>query len=157
MAVVSGKVFWASVQAPNTTYEPEWGLDLLVDDNNRAQIMADKLTIKNKGDERGDFVHIRQRVSRRDGSKNDAPIVVDAQKNVTDKLIGNGSTCNVMYTPFAWDMNGKSGVTPILKKVQIVDLVSYGEDFDVVDDGFVSATAVASDAAPQQLNDEVPF
>lgn len=157
MAVVSGKVFWASVQAPNTTYEPEWGLDLLVDDNNRAQIMADKLTIKNKGDERGDFVHIRQRVSRRDGSKNDAPVVVDAQKNVTDKLVGNGSTCNVMYTPFAWDMNGKSGVTPILKKVQIVDLVSYGEDFDVVDDGFVSATAVASDAAPQQLNDEVPF
>ena len=157
MAVVSGKVFWAAVQAPNTTFEPEWGLDLLVDDSNRAQIMADKLTIKNKGDERGDFVHIRQRVSRRDGSKNDAPVVVDAQKNVTDKLIGNGSTCNVMYTPFAWDMNGKSGVTPILKKVQIVDLVSYGEDFDVVDDGFVSATAASSDAAPQQLNDEVPF
>jgi hypothetical protein len=151
MTVITGKVYWASVQQPNTTFEPEWGLDLLVDDNNRSQVMADKLTIKNKGDERGDFVHIRQRVARRDGTRNDAPVVLDGQKNPSDSLIGNGSTCNVMYTPFAWDMNGKSGVTPILKKVQIVDLVSYGEDFDVI------GGATTPSASSTQMNDEVPF
>lgn len=154
MTVVSGKVYWASIQAPNTTYEPEWGLDLLVDDNNRAAIEADNLTIKNKGDERGDFVHIRQKVSRRDGTQNDAPVVMDGQKNPMTDLVGNGSVCNVMYTPFEWEMNGKSGTSPLLKKVQVVSLVPYAgakaeEDFDVIGE----ATAPIA----EELNDEVPF
>ena len=56
MTVVKGKAYWASVQQPNTTYEPEWAIDILVDDDNRAALEADGLTIKNKGDDRGDFV-----------------------------------------------------------------------------------------------------
>jgi hypothetical protein len=153
MTVLSGKVYWASVQAPNTTYEPEWGLDLIVDDNNRKAIEADGLTIKNKGDERGDFVHIRQKTTRRDGSTNEAPEVMDAQKQPFDQLVGNGSVCNVMYTPFHWDMNGKSGVSPLLKKVQVVSLVPYAggnaEDFDVIE------TAAAP--IQEMVSDEVPF
>ena len=109
------------------------------------------MDIKNKGDERGDFVHIRQRVKRRDGTTNDAPAVVDAQKNATEKLIGNGSTVNVLYNPFEWEMNGKSGISAILKKVQVVDLVSYGEDLEVVD-GFVDGQSPTS-----THDDEVPF
>jgi len=155
MTVVKGKAYWASVQQPNTTYEPEWGIDILVDDNNRAAFEADGVTIKNKDDERGDFVHIRQKVARRDGSQNEAPSVVDAQKNPFMGLIGNGSVVNVMYTPFAWEMNGKSGVSPLLKKVQVVDLVEYkaGEDFDV-EEGF---TAAQAPSANKEMNDEIPF
>jgi hypothetical protein len=151
MTVITGKAYWAHVQAPNTTYEPEWSIDIAVDDNNRSAIEADGLDIKNKGDERGDFVHIRQRVKRRDGTTNDAPAVVDAQKNATEKLIGNGSTVNVLYSPFEWEMNGKSGTSAILKKVQVVDLVSYGEDLEVVD-GFVDGQSPTS-----MHDDEVPF
>ena len=77
MTVITGKAYWAHVQNPNTSFEPEYSIDICVDDNNRAAIEADGLTIKNKGDERGDFVHIRQRVARRDGTQNDAPIVVE--------------------------------------------------------------------------------
>jgi len=151
MTVLSGKVYWASIQQPNTTYEPEWGLDLIVDDNNRKAIEADGLTIKNKGDERGDFVHIRQKTTRRDGSANEAPEVMDGQKQPFDQLVGNGSVCNVMYTPFHWDMNGKSGVSPLLKAVQVVNLVPYagGEDFDVIP----TATAPIQ----EMVSDEVPF
>jgi len=154
MTVVTGKAYWASVQQPNTTYEPEWAVDICVDDNNRKQFEADGVTIKNKGDERGDFVHIRQRVARRDGTQNDAPVVVDGQKNPFTDLIGNGSTVNVMYTPFAWEMNGKSGVTAILKKVQVVDHVPYAgaEDFDVLPN---ASAPIADDTA--ELNDQVPF
>ena len=48
-------------------------------------------------------------------------------------------------------MNGKSGTSAILKKVQVVDLVSYGEDLEVVD-GFVDGES------PTTLQeDEVPF
>ena len=155
MTVVKGKAYWASVQQPNTTYEPEWAIDILVDDNNRPAFEADGVPIKNKDDERGDFVHIRQRVARRDGTQNEVPSVVDAQKQPFTGLIGNGSVVNVMYTPFAWEMNGKSGVSPLLKKVQVVDLVEYkaGEDFDV-EDGF---TAKEAPSANEELNDEVPF
>lgn len=154
MTVVTGKAYWASVQQPNTTYEPEWAVDICVDDNNRKQFEADGVPIKNKGDERGDFVHIRQRVARRDGTQNDAPVVMDGQKNPFTDLIGNGSIVNVMYTPFAWEMNGKSGVTPILKKVQVVNHVAYAaaEDFDVLP---TASAPIAEDSA--ELNDQVPF
>jgi hypothetical protein len=153
MTIVSGKVYWASIQAPNTTYEPEWGLDMLVDDNNRKAFEADGVDIKNKGDERGDFVHIRQKVSRRDGTQNDAPVVMDGQKKPFKELVGNGSIANVQYTPFEWSMNGKSGVSPILKRVQIVEHVAYAggnaEDFDII----------GTESAPIQetVSDEVPF
>lgn len=153
MTIVSGKVYWASIQAPNTTYEPEWGLDMLVDDNNRKAFEADGVDIKNKGDERGDFVHIRQKVSRRDGTQNDAPVVLDGQKKPFKELVGNGSIANVQYTPFEWSMNGKSGVSPILKRVQIVEHVPYAggnaEDFDVI--------GTASAPIQETVSDEVPF
>jgi len=154
MTIVSGKVYWASIQAPNTTYEPEWGLDMLVDDNNRKAFEADGVDIKNKGDERGDFVHIRQKVSRRDGTQNDAPVVMDGQKKPFKELVGNGSIANVQYTPFEWAMNGKSGVSPILKRVQIVEHVAYAggnaEDFDVI--------GTASAPIQENISDsEVPF
>ena len=153
MTIVSGKIYWPSIQAPNTTYEPEWGLDMLVDDNNRKAFEADGVDIKNKGDERGDFVHIRQKVSRRDGTQNDAPVVLDGQKKPFKELVGNGSIANVQYTPFEWSMNGKSGVSPILKRVQIVEHVAYAggnaEDFDVI--------GTASAPIQETVSAEVPF
>ena len=149
MTVISGTAYWAHVQQPNTTYEPVYSIDIMVDENNRAAIEADGIPIKNKGDDRGDFVQIRQKVARRDGSENPAPVVVDANKEQTKVLIGNGSKVNVLYTPYEWSMNGKSGVSPLLNKVQVVDLVSYGEDFDVVQGGYAETE--------DTMNDEVPF
>ena len=67
-------------------------------------------------------------------------------------MIGNGSLVNVLYTPFEWNLNGKSGTSAILKKVQVVDLVSYGEDLDVVAGGYVANASNNSN-----LEDEVPF
>jgi hypothetical protein len=150
MTIITGKCYWAKVQAPDTVYEPQWSIDICVDDNNREAILKDGLTIKNKGDERGDFIQIRQKVSRRDGTENSPPIILDAQKNPMTKLIGNGSIVNVQYTPFEWSMNGKSGVSPLLKKVQVVNLVPYGEDFDVIEGGYI-------EGASSITEDEVPF
>ena len=33
MAVLEGKAYWASVTTPNTTYEPVYTVDLVVDDS----------------------------------------------------------------------------------------------------------------------------
>lgn len=149
MPVLSGKSHWATISSPNTTYEPVYSIDLALTGAELDKAKNLGLIIKNKGDDRGDFVQIRQKVARRDGSENPAPVVVDANKEQTKVLIGNGSKVNVLYTPYEWSMNGKSGVSPLLKKVQVVDLVSYGEDFDVVQGGYAETE--------DTMNDEVPF
>ena len=54
-----------------------------------------------------------------------------------DVLVGNGSKVKVLYKPFDWKFAGKSGTSLDLQAVQVIDLVPYGEDFDV-SDGYVA-------------------
>ena len=107
-------------------------------------IKKDGLTVKNKGDDRGDFVTVKRRVRRKDGSLNRAPDLVHGQKRtMTQTLIGNGSEVNVHYTTYEWEFKGRAGVSADLRAVQVVNLIPYNteadEAFDVVDGGFASA------------------
>ena len=138
--IISGKVFWASVIEPNTTFEPAWQVDISLDENTKKLAETDGLTIKNKSDERGDFVTLKRKVMKRDGDKRQPPRVIDSQNNPwDDKLIGNGSICNIKYMPYEWSAAGRSGVSADLLAVQVVDLVEYGgkTDFEAVDGGYV--------------------
>lgn len=152
MPVLSGKAHWASVANPNTTFEPVWSVDLAIegDELNKARQMG--LAIKNKGDDRGDFVTIKRKVNRRDGTQNQAPTLVDANKNpMSGTLIGNGSDINVLFKTYEWEYAGKTGVGAELQKVQVANLVPYSDgsdDFDVVPDGY---------SAVDTLNDDIPF
>ena len=65
------------------------------------------------------------------------PRLVDAKKNPIDVLVGNGSQIKVLYKEFEWTFAGKSGKSLDLQAVQVLDLVPYGEDFDVAE-GFTS-------------------
>ena len=63
MAVISGKAYWASVTNPNTTFDADgvWTIDVgNLDKKAIAQLKDEGLTIKNKGDDRGDFVSIKR-------------------------------------------------------------------------------------------------
>lgn len=152
MPVLSGKAHWASVANPNTTFEPVWSVDLAIegDELNKARQMG--LAIKNKGDDRGDFVTIKRKVNRRDGTQNQAPTLVDANKNpMSGTLIGNGSDINVLFKTYEWEYAGKTGMGAELQKVQVTKLVPYSDgsdDFDVVPDGY---------SAVDTLNDDIPF
>jgi len=57
-------------------------------------------------------------------------------------LVGNGSDVNVLFKTFEWEYAGKSGVSADLQAVQVVNLIPYGdgEDFDVVPNGYSSAS-----------------
>ena len=44
----------------------------------------------------------------------------------------------LLYKAFDWTFAGKSGTSLDLQAVQVLDLVPYGEDFDVSDGGFVA-------------------
>ena len=145
MSVIQGKAYWASVMRPNTTFDSDgvWTVDVSLDAKNKKIAEGDKLTIKNKGDDRGDYVTVRRNVRRKDGSFNKAPQVMDSQKRVMkETLIGNASEISVLYTTYDWEFKGRSGTNADLRAIQVKNLVPYQNDtedaFDVVSDGFVS-------------------
>jgi len=146
MSVISGTAYWAAITNPNTTFDSDgvWTVDVSnLDKKNLAVVKKDGLTIKNKGDDRGDFVTVKRKVRRKDGSLNRAPDLVDGQKRtMTNTLIGNGSKVNVHYTTYEWEFKGRAGVSADLRAIQVTDLIPYNteadEAFDVVDGGFTS-------------------
>jgi ABC-type oligopeptide transport system substrate-binding subunit len=142
---ITGKCHYASITEPNTKFEPVWSIQVEVNDDNRPIIEKAGLSVANKGDDRGDFVTIKRKVLRKDGTQRQGPVVKDSQNNNWDgKLIANGSTVNVKAVPFEWSYAGKSGVSADLAAVQVVDFIEYssaGEDFDVVEGGYVTETS----------------
>ena len=147
---ISGKCHYASITEPNVKFDPVWSIQVEVNDDNRATIEAANLPIANKGDERGDFVTIKRKVMRKDGTERQAPIVKDSQNNLWDgKKIANGSVVNVKAIPYDWNYAGKSGVSADLAAVQVVDFIEYTasrEDFDPVDGGYVTDSSIPAPA-----------
>ena len=147
--VISGASYWASVISPNTKFDADgiWTIDVgNLDDLNKKKAQKDGLTVKNKGDEKEDFVTIKRKVRNNKGNLNRQPNVVDATKRlITETMIGNGSKVNVLYEPFEWNFGGKTGVSADLRAVQVTELVPYTTEeddaFDVVPDGFTSDEA----------------
>ncbi len=150
MSVISGTAYWASLQSPNTKFEPSWQIEVCkLDAENKAIAEKDNLTIK-YDDVKGDYVSIKRKVKRKDGNNNQPPIVVDAQKRPMLDLIANGSKVNVLYSTFEWKYAGKQGVSADLKKVQVVELIPYEEkeDFDEIPDGYTSADEAGAEKIP---------
>lgn len=154
MSVISGTAYWTAVVNPNTTFDSDgvWSIDVAnLDKKNLSTLEKDELTVKNKGDDRGDFITIKRKVRRKDGTMNRAPDLVDGQKRTMTKLIGNGSKVNVHYSTYEWEFKGNKGVGADLRAVQVTDLVPYNteadEVFDVVEGGFSS----------EEGDDDIPF
>ena len=139
---ITGKCHYASITEPNTKFDPVWSIQVEINDDNREVVEKSGLKVANKGDERGDFVTIKRKVHRKDGTQRNAPLVMDSQNNRwnNDKKIANGSTVNVKAIPYEWDYAGKSGISADLAAVQIVDFIEYSgnqPDFAPVDGGYV--------------------
>ena len=59
MPVITGTAYWAAITNPNTTFDSDgiWSIDVAnLDKKNLEMVKKDGLAIKNKGDDRGDFV-----------------------------------------------------------------------------------------------------
>jgi|TARA_R100000093_G_C1945623_1_gene74378 hypothetical protein len=142
MSVISGEAYWAHVIVPNTKFntDGEWSIEICnLDKTNKGIAEADGLTIKNKNDERGEFVTLKQYARTKEGAFR-AISVKDSERNPfpSEKRIGNGSKVNASYFPKPYTQYG-GGVKGYLNAVQVVDLVEYSvDDFDVVPGGYVS-------------------
>jgi len=157
MPVISGTAYWAKVHQPHYDQYNEQGIfsiDVTVDTKTKKQLQDLGLgpRIKNKGDERGDFVTIKRKAKRKDGSANKAPDVMDGMKRPLEgTLIGNGSAVNVLYKTYEWvhKPTGNTGVSADLQAIQVVDLVPYAgaesvSAFEEIPDGSVVTSSTTS-------------
>lgn len=142
------KLNWASLQKPNTQFEPMWEVQAVFQDKKQAdEFVAEskKICPKGKGvkiqEENGEFRYrFRRKVERADGKgENDAPLVCGpgGKDDIFTQLIGNGSIGNIQYTFNKYDNKFGKGVTVDLKGVQVLEHVQYGvqdgDEFDSYD------------------------
>lgn len=153
MAIVQGKAMWASVQTPNTKFEPVYCIDLVISKKDADTIKKQGLKVKTNDD--GEYyVKFKRKLFKKGGDQNKKPKVVDANRQPFAGLIGNGSIVNVQYSVYEWDNSFGSGISADLSGVQVIELVEFtggdGEEFPVVD-GFIAQPTKATPS------DDLPF
>jgi len=134
MPVVSGVAYWASITQPNTTYEPKYTINVVLDEDTADKFRSEGYTVVDKDE--GPTIVIKRKVHGPNGMVRSAPDLMDRNKNPLDCQIGNGSKVNVQYKPWEITRQGKVYKGLDLQKDQVVDLVTYGnvDEFDVLDD-----------------------
>lgn len=145
--VIKGQAHWAKIVGkPGWGYKQqykEWSMDVAIDADTRAALIkagCDGSYIKNKGDDRGDFVTFKRRELKADGTAG-KPIAIE-QKDGSEwdqkTLIGNGSTvlCKIALN----DRQDSNTKKPGLIKVRVMELVPYeGKDREEDIDDYVEA------------------
>lgn len=92
-----------------------------------------------------------------DGNPNKVDLV-DAHKNdISGTIVGNGSKIKVLAYLMPYDQGANKGVTLRLKKVQVIDLVEYSEDFGEEDGYTASTPKPQTNAATEDLVDDEDF
>jgi hypothetical protein len=131
--LISGKSYWTKIIGePRKGYEddpvPEWSMDVALTPESAKALRDAGCTsyVKNKGDDRGDFVSLKRKALKQDGTPAKPIKVVDAHNNDWNKrLIGNGSTVNVSIALNERTYKGKKFLKPSILAVQVWDLVEY--------------------------------
>lgn len=109
--------------------QDRWSVDVSLSKEQVKELvgLGLKTQIKNRDDDRGDFIQFIQKAFTRDGQPMRAPEVVDGQKKPWDqtKLIGNGSILNISYKIIETSFGPKKFLKPILKAVQVWKLEEF--------------------------------
>lgn len=134
MAIVEGTAYWASVKRPNTTYEPVYSVNLVVDDSTAADFKRRGFTIKDMDE--GPAIVIKRKVNGGPKGTREPPKLYDRMKNEIDVEVGNGSKVKVQYREWEMDRGGKTYQGLEFLAMQVLDLVPYssggvGDEFDV--------------------------
>ena len=129
--IVEGTAYWASIKEPNTTYEPMYTINLVVDEETANDFASRGHKIKQHDE--GPAIVIKRKVNGPNGIVRPAPRLLDESKQEVTTAVGNGSKVRVQFNEYAGE--GKYGpYTGLdLQAVQIVDLVPYkngdGDEF----------------------------
>ncbi len=165
MGMVTGTAYWASVIKPNTKFDPTWVIELVVSAADAKRLQEESEGVRDskkdapfkiaKDEERGGYaVRFTQKVEKADGTKNQAPRVIDADGFPWDeRLIGNGSKVTVLYNFYRSEFNGKAWLKGGLRGVRVEELVPYGGD--EAEEAFFNPKGKTPSKKAE--DDEVPF
>ena len=130
--LISGKCYWAKITGNpvQTQFHNGWSFDLSLDQGAQEQLIKagiKKSSLKDKGDDRGVFVTFRRDAERKDGTPGKPYQVIDAHNNPwpDGKLVGNGSTLNVLVALNEREYKKEKFLKPSAVKIQVWDLVDF--------------------------------
>lgn len=138
MAILEGTAMWAAVTTPNTTYEPTYSVNLVVDEATAADFKARGFNIKQMDE--GPSILIKRKVDGPNGMVRQAPKLIDQYKKPLDSRVGNGSSVKVQYSE--WETSNKYGNFKGLdfQAMQVLNLVEVGtpdgEELGISNDDF---------------------
>ena len=89
MALVEGVAYWASVTTPNTTFQPVYTVNLVVDEEVANDFRSRGFTVKDM--EEGPALLIKRKVNGPNGMVRSAPKLLDRHKQPLNAAVGNGS------------------------------------------------------------------
>ena len=123
MAILEGTAYWASITTPNTTFEPVYTVNLVVDDETANDFASRGHKIKQMDE--GPAVIIKRKVNGPNGMVRSAPRLMDASRQDVKTAVGNGSKIKVQFNEYSGE--GKFGpyIGLDLQAVMITDLVPY--------------------------------
>lgn len=151
--VFRGELFWGNLRKANDM-SGKLQFDLCNMDDNTVKLLKENgVSIKNKGDERGDFTTVK-------GSPQYPPKVMDSKRNLLPEPVqlGNGTKVKIPAKLYEWEFKGKSGWSVSLDSIMVTKLVEFAGGAGALDeeeDGYVAA-APADGLAPE-ADEEEPF
>jgi hypothetical protein len=135
MAILQGAAYWAAVTTPNTTYDPVYSVNLVVDETTAKDFEDRGFSIKQMDE--GPAIVIKRKVNGPNGMVRQAPKLIDKNKNPLDARVGNGSNVRVQYKEWESDWKGRTFKGLDFQAMQVIDLVEVGSpdgsEFDAID------------------------
>ena len=138
MGIINGLIQFPKLDVPDTKFTPVYTLDLSLKDNPKGvKLLESKgVNIRNKNGasdyeyQNYDFVTIKKRAFKKDGSPTPKPKIYDSKNNnITGTSVPYGSEVNVSYSLHPYNFNGNKGVTIALKDVQIIKIADNSEEY----------------------------
>jgi|TARA_B100001989_G_C24497991_1_gene443256 hypothetical protein len=121
--IIDGTAYWASIKTPNTTFEPVYTVNLVVEQDVADDFASKGHTVKQMDE--GPALIIKRKVNGPNGMVRNAPRLLDQNKQDVNLAVGNGSKVRVQCNEYEWEYAGKEGKSLDLQAVQIIDLVEY--------------------------------
>ena len=121
--IVEGTGYWASIKTPNTTFEPVYTINLVVEQEVADDFASKGHTVKQMNE--GPALVIKRKVNGPNGMVRNAPRLIDQNKQDINLAVGNGSQVRVQCSEYEWEYAGKSGKSLDLQAVQVIELVEY--------------------------------
>ena len=93
MAILEGTAYWASITTPNTTFEPVYTVNLVVDNETANEFASRGHTVKQMDE--GPALIVKRKVNGPKGMVRPAPRLFDKDKQEISTAVGNGSQVRV--------------------------------------------------------------